>query len=230
MEKSWLLGQYQPEADARFVKVPEHLADEPGYFLEVQTLNAFERLFSAAQTAGVNLQIVSAIRTFERQKTIWENKWYGRTLTNGVNLAISHLSDVEKAERILKYSAMPGTSRHHWGSDFDLNAVEPEYFESHEGLAVLHWLETHAREFGFARPYTPKNTSRPNGYEDEPWHWSYLPVSIPLLEKYLKLIRYSDLQGFAGAALAPSLRIFPHFVAGLSPDCLGISLEFGESS
>ncbi len=224
MDKSRLLGQYQPEAIQDFRAVPRNLADEAGYFLEIQTLNAFERMFTAAQSAGVNLRIVSAIRSFERQKTIWENKWYGRTLTNGINLAEAHFSDTEKAERILLYSAMPGTSRHHWGSDFDLNSVEPEYFQSPEGLSVLSWLENHAREFGFARPYTPKNSTRPDGYEDEPWHWSYLPVSIPMLEQYLKLINYSDLQGFAGASLAASLRIIPRFVAGLSPDCLAATL------
>lgn len=227
VDKSQLLGQFQPEQHAMFAPVPQEFADESGYYLEKETLAAFLRMAGAASQDGIKLTIVSATRNFDRQKQIWENKWFGRTLTNGVNLAELHVSNAEKAQRILRYSAMPGTSRHHWGSDFDLNSVEPEYFADSEGLKVFQWLENHAHQFGFCRPYTPKGTNRPHGYEDEPWHWSYLPVSVALLNQYLNEVDYADLSGFAGAELASSLSIFPHFVAGVSSGCK--ALKSGES-
>lgn len=223
VDKSQLLGQFQPELHASFAAVPPEFADESGYYLGKETLAAFLRLAGAASQDGIKLTIVSATRNFDRQKQIWENKWFGRTMTNGANLAELNLSDAEKAQRILRYSAMPGTSRHHWGTDFDLNSVEPEYFADGEGLKVFRWLENYAHQFGFCRPYTPKGTDRLQGYEDEPWHWSYLPVSAALLNQYLNEVDYADLSGFAGAALAESLLIIPHFVDGVAPECKAIN-------
>lgn len=227
VDKSQLLGQFQPEQHAMFAPVPQEFADESGYYLEKETLAAFLRMAGAASQDGIKLTIVSATRNFDRQKQIWENKWFGRTLTNGVNLAELNLTDTEKAQRILRYSAMPGTSRHHWGTDFDLNAVEPEYFGDGYGLAVHQWLEQHAHQYGFWKPYTPKGVNREYGYEDEPWHWSYLPLSAGLLNQYLNEIEYADLSGFAGAELAEELFIFTHFVGGIAAECK--VLKSGES-
>jgi len=41
-----------------------------------------------------------------------------------------------------------------------------------------HWLNQHAAEFGFFRPY---RTDR-GGVSPEPWHFSYAPVSIAALQ------------------------------------------------
>ncbi|MFM9004881.1 MAG: D-alanyl-D-alanine carboxypeptidase family protein [Flavobacteriales bacterium] len=43
----------------------------------------------------------------------------------------------------MKFSSMPGTSRHHWGTDIDLNSVEPSYFLSGKGLLIYQWLSAH---------------------------------------------------------------------------------------
>lgn len=47
------------------------------------------------------------------------------------------------------------------------------------------WMDEHAAHFGFIRPYTedPHRT----GFFYEPWHYSYAPESIPMLEDYLQL-------------------------------------------
>ncbi len=50
---------------------------------------------------------------------------------------------------------MPQASRHHWGTDVDINSVEPEYFESGQGLKEYTWLQENAWKFGFCQPYTP---------------------------------------------------------------------------
>lgn len=66
------------------------------------------------------------------------------------------------------YSSMPTTSRHHWGTDMDINSVEPEYFESGQGLLEYNWLKANAHKFGFCQPYSPKDDgSRTQGYNLE---------------------------------------------------------------
>lgn len=215
-EKEYLLGRFDETNDARFVRLSEAYArgSAVGKYLRKETYEAFVKMAGAAQKEGVNLFIISATRNYESQKTIWENKWEGRTLVEGKNLTtISDLS--ERARMILLYSSMPGTSRHHWGTDMDLNALENSYFESGEGLKIYQWLVAHAAEYGFCQPYTSKAQGR-TGYEEEKWHWSYLPLSSELLKKYVKTVRYSDIKGFKGSEIAKSIKAIDKYVQGVS--------------
>jgi LAS superfamily LD-carboxypeptidase LdcB len=109
---------------------------------------------------------------------------------------------------------MPGTSRHHWGTDIDLNSLENSYFEVGEGLKVYQWLLQHAHEFGFCQPYTSKATGR-TGYEEEKWHWSYTPLSVPLLQQYMNTITLEDISGFQGSETAAQLDVINTYVAGV---------------
>jgi hypothetical protein len=124
---------------------------------------------------------------------------------------------LDKALDILTYSSMPGTSRHHWGTDIDLNAFENEYFESGEGLEVYEFLNRCASTFGFQQVYTSKETSQSprSGYEEEKWHWSYTPISIPMLNAYNDFILTEDIQGFQGASQADSVHIIRDYVNGI---------------
>jgi len=82
-----------------------------------------------------------------------------------------------------------GTSRHHWGTDIDLNSFNNKYFESGKGKKIYDWLTSNASSFGFCQPYTPKGDHRPHGYNEEKWHWSYQPVSQDITdyaEQYLR--------------------------------------------
>ena len=80
-------------------------------------------LVNAADTAGFQLEIASGFRDFSRQLLIWNNKFSGqRTMLDSHSQPLdpSRLSDEEKLFAILRWSALPGTSRHHWGTDFDI--------------------------------------------------------------------------------------------------------------
>ena len=214
--KDYLLGRFDETKDARFVRLGDGYAkgSAVGKYLRKETYEAFVKMAEAAKKDGVNLFIISATRNYESQKTIWENKWEGRTLVEGKNLTtITDLA--ERARMILLYSSMPGTSRHHWGTDMDLNALENSYFESGEGLKIYKWLLTHAAEYGFCQPYTSKAQGR-TGYEEEKWHWSYLPLSSELLKKYVKTIRYQDIKGFKGSEVAKSIKAIDKYVQGVS--------------
>src|ERR1043165_6982453 len=110
---------------------------------------------------------------------------------------------------------MPSTSRHHWGTDMDLNSLNNDYFDSGEGKKIYEWLTAHASEFGFCQPYTSKADGR-TGYEEEKWHWSYVPLSKGFLEEYKKQVQYNDITGFLGSEVAESLRVIDKYVDGVS--------------
>jgi LAS superfamily LD-carboxypeptidase LdcB len=110
---------------------------------------------------------------------------------------------------------MPATSRHHWGTDMDLNSLDNSYFESGEGLKIYQWLTAHAADYGFCQPYTSKSGGR-TGYEEEKWHWSYLPLSGEFLEQYKNLVTYADIEGFKGSEVSKSMKVISHFVDGVA--------------
>ena len=80
-------------------------------------------LARAAQQAGFELAVASGFRDFERQKWIWDAKASGeRPLLDerGQPLDARQLTDRERMWAILRWSALPGASRHHWGTEVDV--------------------------------------------------------------------------------------------------------------
>ena len=159
--------------------------------LEVNTYKAFKKMEAAAKRDGIYLKIVSAYRGFERQKLIWNNKY--EKFTNDFSL------EPEKAiSEIIRFSTLPGTSRHHWGTDIDIidgnfpdeeDVLVSEKFEK-DGLfyKVKKWLDNNSENFGFYLTYT--NDKNRKGFEFEPWHYSYKPVSL----KYYRALIKTDLK------------------------------------
>ena len=148
-DKNILIGKTRPSTNKNLVSIDPMLASRAGMYMHRYAYEAFKKMHSAAASDGINLFIVSAFRSFGHQRRIWENKWNGKQLLDG-NIFAPQISDpVERAREILKFSAMPGTSRHHWGTDIDLNSVEGSYFEQGEGKAVYNWLVRNAPSFGF---------------------------------------------------------------------------------
>ncbi len=208
--KNELLGRIVPSPPL-FSEIPMSCSSKSGMMLRVEVLNAFKELHQAAEEEDVRLTVMSGTRTFSHQKSIWERKW--------VRPKYMGWSDIEKARDILSYSSMPGSSRHHWGTDVDLNSLENEYFESGEGLKVYDFLERCASDFGFYQVYTEKNrdsnANTRSGYEEEKWHWSYLPIANEMLKQYNSTISNQDIDGFKGAVSADSLKIIVNYVNGI---------------
>jgi len=164
----FVTGQFDPASREDFVLIPTKYADRAGMYMHKDAFVSFEEMFAAASKEGIKLVIRSAARNFNYQKSIWEAKWSGsRKLSGGVNASKEFPMEIERAKEIMKYSAMPGASRHHWGTDIDFNAFENSYFESGSGKKLFDWLETNASHYGFDRPYTEKGTDRNSGYEEE---------------------------------------------------------------
>ncbi len=217
---AYLMGKFDPATHPDFEKVDIAYADREGHYLRRDAYEAFKRMHAAALAAGVRLKIISAARNFNRQKEIWEAKWNGNRLVDGQDISQTIPDPVLRARKILEYSSMPGSSRHHWGTDIDLNALTDAYFLKGEGLKILEWLSAHAHEYGFCRPYTAKGPDRPNGYEEEKWHWSYQPVAKELAQLARNRMDDSMIEGFKGAETATRIGIVKNYVLGVSGDCL----------
>ncbi len=157
------------------------------YQLQKEVNIAFLEMQKAALKDSIKIEIVSSYRSYEHQKRIWNRK-YNRYLKD-------NLSPQKAIDKIIEYSTIPGTSRHHWGADIDIidaNVVRPKsvlqavHFDKNGAFVKLKsWLEKHASEYGFCLVYT--NDEDRKGFKYEPWHYSYEPISKEMLSQYLQI-------------------------------------------
>lgn len=216
----YLMGKFDPASHLDFTVIPPKYRDEEVRYLRKDVLNAFIKMYEAAAKEGIYLKIRSATRNFDNQKRIWENKWTGKTILDG-NVDASTIQDsVERAKKILEYSSMPGTSRHHWGTDFDLNQFNNVWFESGEGLKLYEWLEKNAIKFGFCQPYSKIGSDRHSGYFEEKWHWTFLKLSVPLTKAAKSCLTDDMIKGFKGYTVCKKICVVDEYILGISPDCL----------
>jgi len=202
--KAFILGRFNYKSDTTFTKVSlEHSAKT--LYLNKDVYSAFLKMFEVAKQNGIVLNILSGTRSYKEQKAIWERKWN----------AYNNLKPIERAQKILNYSSMPSSSRHHWGTDLDLNSLSNSYFSNGNGKAIYNWLNANANDYGFYQVYTEKDNGR-TGYKLEKWHWSYLPLASQYLEFYNTNITYNDINGFMGSELAKDLNIIDDYVNGIS--------------
>lgn len=219
ISKKYLMGQFDPAQDERFVKIPSPYAKKDMY-MRKEALESFQKMHKAAQADGIDLIILSATRPFDVQKSIWEAKWTGKRKVDGKFLSSTVKDPKGRATKILRWSSMPSTSRHHWGTDIDINSLEPSYFEQGQGLKEYEWLVANAPQYGFCQVYSEMGPERPYGYQEEKWHWSYLPISKELTEAYAQKITDQDIEGFLGAESAPMIEVVKKYVLGINPACL----------
>ena len=217
--KQYLMGQFVPKSDPRFVL-------SGSLYLRRETFQAFWQMKNEAARDGINLRIVSATRTFAQQKTLWENKWRGRAPVNSdtreflprPGTRFDTLTLIDRASRILEFTAMPAASRHHWGTDLDFNDVNPSYWETPRGQREYRWLVENAPRFGFCQVYSANRTT---GYKEEKWHWSYLPVARELTRSFAELITDEHLSvvPFVGSTSATEIKAIENFVLGIDESC-----------
>lgn len=216
----YLMGKFDPAQHPAFTLVEQKHASRADMYLRKDTYDAFIEMYNAAKRDSIRLLIISATRNFERQKQIWEAKWTGAQPVGGENIAKTIEDPVNRALKILEYSSMPGSSRHHWGTDIDLNDLSDAHFQTPAGRKVYEWLRAHASEYGFCQPYSPQGKARPNGYHEEKWHWSYMPVSKKLTELARKSLKDEMISGFKGAETAIGIGVVQKYVLGINRECV----------
>jgi LAS superfamily LD-carboxypeptidase LdcB len=204
-----LLGRFDYKTDTCFTLVKIDYCTKTMY-LQKEVYQKFIDMHNAAKKENITLLIVSGTRNFNEQKDIWERKW---------DKYIKTKDSLSTVRQIMLYSSMPTTSRHHWGTDIDINSVDPAHFNTKQGIKEYKWLVNNAHKFGFCQVYTDKSTSKRTGYEMEKWHWSYTPISSHYLKKYNELINYKLVNGFKGSYFAPKIKSIENFVNGIDQSC-----------
>ncbi|WP_372870946.1 M15 family metallopeptidase [Shewanella sp.] len=166
------------------------LVNADGFLMRPGTARAYLAMKQAAAADGIAMAITSAYRDFGRQLTIWNGKAEGKRPlfdATGQPIDISALSNDEIVSTILLWSALPGCSRHHLGTDLDLydagnisrDALQlntAEYSQGGPCHALACWLDQNAARFGFFLPYQQGKS----GVSPEPWHISFAPEAEPL--------------------------------------------------
>jgi LAS superfamily LD-carboxypeptidase LdcB len=178
------------------------------YLVHREMHDSLAALFSAAKKEGFELSITSTFRSYETQKIVWNEKVQGirAVLDSDSNpIDIKTKSNVELLFLILRWSAIPGASRHHWGSDLDIydqkavsrdykvQLVPSEYESGGPFYQSTLWLNENLEKFDFFRPYSKDR----GGIAPEPWHLSYGPLSEIFLveysyEKFVEHLNFSD--------------------------------------
>jgi LAS superfamily LD-carboxypeptidase LdcB len=160
---------------------------DPACLLHHQVVAPFLNLRRAALDEGIDLQAASSFRDFSRQLTIWNGKFSGERPmfdASGSKLDAEALTPRARIDAILLWSALPGASRHHWGTDLDLVdrkasqadqiKLTREEFAPGGPFARLNlWLTANAPRFGFFRPFQGMRS----GVQPEPWHFSFAPIA-----------------------------------------------------
>jgi LAS superfamily LD-carboxypeptidase LdcB len=158
-----------------------------GHSLRKLAHEAFLDMKTTAEKDNISIHAVSSYRSFVRQKEIWERK-YLRNIELG-------FSPIESIKMIIKYSTIPGTSRHHWGTDIDI--VDGNFLDTPALLSAKNfkkgqpfynlgvWLKQNAKSFGYYLVYTDDPGRK--GFEHEPWHFSFKPLSTSYLKQYQEL-------------------------------------------
>ena len=126
--------------------------DGKQYLLESTAYANFVRMSDAARKEGISIRAISAYRTEDYQRRLYNKKLRATGKNNADN-----------------YSARPGFSEHQTGLAVDINSTK----NSFERTAAFKWMQKHAHEYGYILRY-PKDKKWITGYEYEPWHYRYV--------------------------------------------------------
>lgn len=163
--------------------------------------DAFVAMKKAAYNDGIDIKVVSSYRSFERQASIWERKYMRFTEDD-------NMEPLAAIDKIIEYSTIPGTSRHHWGTDVDIidgskkvegDVLVPSKFGPGGPFEDFKkWMDENSQQFHFYLVYTDE--AKRKGFKYEPWHYSYAPLSIPMLTQFrskniLQLLEKEDFLG-----------------------------------
>ena len=207
---------------------------QPSCVLHYEVIASFLAMRDAARADHIDLSIVSSFRDFDTQVAIWNRKWAGeRPLYDraGQLLDRAGMSDSDVVDAILCWSAIPGGSRHHWGTDIDVfdaaaltdgyrvQLIPAEYVSNGIFGKLSAWLDQNMQRFGFFRPYrTDRGSVSP-----EPWHLSYAPVSLPALESLslsmLRQVLESSVLSGKAQVLARLPEIYTRFLLTIDGPC-----------
>ena len=150
--------------------------------MQEEVYKAYEQMRKAAASEGIDMKVVSAHRSYHRQREIWNAK-YSTLISQGIKAE-------DAIQEIITYSTLPGTSRHHWGTDIDIidNAnpqsgdvlLTEKFYNNGPSSSLRSWMNQKAADYGFLEVYTDHPNRK--GFSHEPWHYTYHSLSKAYLE------------------------------------------------
>lgn len=213
-----LTGQFNEKTDTEFVSLDSTTlpVNKSGMYLQKEATEQLVQAYADFKKAHPKIPfiIVSATRNYTYQNGIWQRKW---------NAIFPKLKNEQlTAEDILRFSSMPGTSRHHWGTDIDITSVSSDYFrKDSQGKVLYQWLQENMPKYGFCQAF---NEGRKGGYQPEEWHWSYKPIAKKYLAEYLRILEQDEEQvigklNFIGHNKISLKQLVHEYVSDVNLDC-----------
>lgn len=192
------------------------------FSLRKKAQEAFLDMQLDASYENINIYPVSSYRSFSRQKYIWNKKY-----KNYIGWGMSPQKAIQK---IIHYSTIPGTSRHHWGTEIDImdtavdapnKILHPENYHSKGAFVPLkQWMDKNARNYGYHLVYT--NDKSRSGFNYEPWHYSFKELSIAYLCAYTELdfnnlFQKESFEGVSELSKSFLQKYFQNYILGVNP-------------
>ncbi len=129
--------------------------------VDVRILPYLKDMIQAASNDGIILQVVSAYRTNEKQKSLYDAQ---------VKKEIQSGYDQNQAKEVASSTvARPGSSEHEAGLAVDFNNVTEEFTDTKE----YEWLKAHCYKYGFIQRYE-RQKSDITKVINEPWHYRFV--------------------------------------------------------
>ncbi|QIQ20529.1 M15 family metallopeptidase [Zophobihabitans entericus] len=213
-----LIGQFNEKSHPNYVALDSTIlpVNKTGMYLQKEPLNKLIEAYHAFKAAHPNIPfvIVSATRNYTYQNGIWQRKWN--------SLYPKYNNATQTAADILQYSSMPGSSRHHWGTDVDITSVSSSYFQQDpKGKILYQWLVENMPKYGFCQAF---NEGRDAGYLPEEWHWSYRPIAKQYIARYKYLLETQpeviiNKLNFAGHKELDLKTLLGQYVLSVNTDC-----------
>lgn len=158
-KETTLKSTYRPD-DLR--SIPAYMYPSRELYLREEALNYLIELWQAAEADGVTMHILSAYRSYDYQKSLFES-----------------YAERHGEEEANRFSARPGQSEHQLGTAVDFGGTSVDFRSAFADTPQGRWLAENAFRFGFVMSY-PENTEHITGYIFEPWHYRFIGVDNAL--------------------------------------------------
>ncbi|MFG1483745.1 M15 family metallopeptidase [Halobacteriovorax sp. HFRX-2_2] len=188
------------DKEVLFGMTKEHLIYDESInrYFHKDSFEDFKRFKEDALKEGIDFYVTSSFRSFDDQLRIWNEKCAGKRPIydrTGNELDHTKLSPSEIVSAIINWSALPGTSRHHWGTELDvvdgnswpegyhIQLVPEEFSEGGPFFEFNKWLNAKIEDkcsYSYYRPYVEDL----GGVAPEAWHISYNKVSSEYHQEY----------------------------------------------
>ena len=170
---------YQDEDDFFYVVNKTYLLPEDyeiqtdyvqgSYEMEKTAAKHMREMIAAAKEDGINLKVLSAYRTVNYQKKLFERNVKSRMEDYGMSYEEAYYDTSINI-------APPGGSEHNAGLAADIITENDwDTYTGFEDTDEFAWLQIHAPEHGFILRYL-KGKEDITGYIYEPWHYRYVGV------------------------------------------------------